>query len=171
VLAIVASPLLANVPSYSVPQPITDYGPYVVFFDTDSTKIAPPASPILHDFAEAWREFGSGARVKVNAHTDRVGSSESNRRLSCRRASRVRAYLVADGIPSSQIELFGWGEERSLVETPDEVAEAQNRRVELEFGSTENPQPTDAGGHIRGPHDVGRCTNLRAEIEREAGRR
>lgn len=68
----------------------------------------------------------------VSGYTDTVGEASANRRLSCRRAQAVRDLLVRQGVPPSYIALFAFGEERPRLSTEDEVAEARNRRVEIE---------------------------------------
>lgn len=67
----------------------------------------------------------------VVGHTDRVGSVADNDRLALRRAERLRAQLVAQGLAADSISASGRGEREPLVATADEVAEARNRRVEI----------------------------------------
>jgi outer membrane protein OmpA-like peptidoglycan-associated protein len=69
--------------------------------------------------------------VVVIGHTDRVGNDQFNDKLSLQRAERVRGELVKLGIPGSRIQVAGRGERELLVPTPDDVAEARNRRVEI----------------------------------------
>ena len=47
------------------------------------------------------------------------------------RAKAVAAQLVVDGVPSSEIEIHGYGETHLLVPTGPGVREPQNRRVEI----------------------------------------
>lgn len=68
--------------------------------------------------------------ITVIGHTDRVGSVEGNDALSLQRAKTVRDVLQASGIQSA-IDVAGRGEREPLVPTDDEVAEARNRRVEI----------------------------------------
>lgn len=67
----------------------------------------------------------------VVGHTDRVGSVADNDRLARRRAEKVRDQLIGQGLPGENIAASGRGEREPLVATPDEVAEARNRRVEI----------------------------------------
>jgi len=69
--------------------------------------------------------------VVVIGHTDRVGNDQFNDKLSLQRAERVRGELVKLGISGSRIQVAGRGERELLVLTPDDVAEARNRRVEI----------------------------------------
>jgi outer membrane protein OmpA-like peptidoglycan-associated protein len=69
--------------------------------------------------------------IVVIGHTDRVGALPYNDALSLRRAERVRDELVKVGIAADRIRVAGRGEREPLVPTADEVAEARNRRVEI----------------------------------------
>jgi outer membrane protein OmpA-like peptidoglycan-associated protein len=69
--------------------------------------------------------------IVVIGHTDRVGAIPFNDALSLRRAERVRDELVKVGIAADRIRVAGRGEREPLVPTADEVAEARNRRVEI----------------------------------------
>ena len=66
----------------------------------------------------------------IEGHTDAVGSSGSNLRLSRRRARSLQKLLMYHyGVPSYALETVGYGEEELLV--PTLYAEWRNRRVTL----------------------------------------
>jgi outer membrane protein OmpA-like peptidoglycan-associated protein len=69
--------------------------------------------------------------VSVIGHTDTTGTPASNTDLGLQRATLIGAQLVTAGIPANQIEITSHGEANLLVATPDNVAEARNRRVEV----------------------------------------
>ncbi|MBX9904470.1 MAG: OmpA family protein [Burkholderiales bacterium] len=71
------------------------------------------------------------AEIAVIGHTDRVGALEYNDKLSLQRAERVRADFIRRGVAERSISVAGRGEREPLVATADEVAEARNRRVEI----------------------------------------
>lgn len=73
----------------------------------------------------------SAAEIAVIGHTDRVGALEYNDKLSLQRAERVRADFLKRGVAERAISVAGRGEREPLVATADEVAEARNRRVEI----------------------------------------
>jgi outer membrane protein OmpA-like peptidoglycan-associated protein len=69
--------------------------------------------------------------IVVIGHTDSVGTTVFNDRLSLARAERLRESLIGLGIPASRIQAAGRGEREPLVPTEDNVAEPRNRRVEI----------------------------------------
>lgn len=81
--------------------------------------------------AEALAKYGRFAalRLYVLGHTDTVGASAANRELSLKRARSLAAYFRKRGL---KVPVFyeGFGEESPAVATPDETAEAGNRRAE-----------------------------------------
>jgi outer membrane protein OmpA-like peptidoglycan-associated protein len=111
-------------------------GPFIVFFDWDRAAITPTAAAILDTAIEIRSARQAGSRVVLSGHADRSGSDEVNAALSRRRAESVRHYLVERGVEADAIEIRAFGEARPLVDTPDGVAEPQNRYVVIEFGPT-----------------------------------
>jgi outer membrane protein OmpA-like peptidoglycan-associated protein len=69
--------------------------------------------------------------VVVTGHTDSIAEPDYNDRLSLRRAKSVRKLFVARGLPPESVVAAGRGERELLVQTPDKVREARNRRVEI----------------------------------------
>jgi outer membrane protein OmpA-like peptidoglycan-associated protein len=69
--------------------------------------------------------------VLVVGHTDTIGDTVGNDRLSAQRAERVKGFLVDIGIAADRIRTAGRGERELLVPTADNVEEERNRRVEI----------------------------------------
>jgi OOP family OmpA-OmpF porin len=69
--------------------------------------------------------------LKLAGHTDDVGSSEVNLRLSKDRAEAVKAYIVAKGANPSRIEATGYGEFQPIATNATDEGRQQNRRVEF----------------------------------------
>jgi outer membrane protein OmpA-like peptidoglycan-associated protein len=69
--------------------------------------------------------------ITAIGHTDRLGTDQINDALSLQRAQRVKEMLIERGVASERITVAGRGEREPLVPTADEVAEARNRRVEI----------------------------------------
>lgn len=69
--------------------------------------------------------------IYVVGHADRVGTEKYNHQLSRKRAQALEQELVAGGINSKIILVSYLGESNPQIDTPDEVEEPRNRRVEL----------------------------------------
>ncbi|MNK98978.1 putative lipoprotein YiaD precursor [compost metagenome] len=72
------------------------------------------------------------SKVRVEGHTDSVGSAEKNRVLSQKRAEAVENYILANGVLSSnQIEAVGMGYDNPIGDNATTSGRAQNRRIDL----------------------------------------
>lgn len=104
-------------------------GPYIAFFDWDSSEISPDAATVLESTVASTAGCGSAA-IHVAGYADRSGGDQYNMALSGRRAEAVRAYLVSHGA-SAAVTTKALGESNPRVPTEDGVRELQNRRVEI----------------------------------------
>lgn len=102
--------------------------PLMIFFDSGKAELRREWEPVLD---AAVTRAKAGERLLVVGHSDRPGSTQSNRRLARERAAVVVKALVDRGVPAQSLEQRSSGEERSLVPTADGVREIQNRRVEI----------------------------------------
>jgi outer membrane protein OmpA-like peptidoglycan-associated protein len=103
-----------------------------VSFDTNSTVVKPGL------YAEIDRVAGVLTRypetlIRVEGHTDSVGTEEYNRDLSFRRANSVRDLLVQRGVNISRIQPVGFGETMPVATNATEAGRQLNRRVEIKI--------------------------------------
>ena len=103
---------------------------YIIFFGHNMADLLPEAFEVVRQAAAAAKSHGS-ASVAVAGHADRSGSDSYNEALSLRRATSVKAALVAEGIAEASIAISARGENSPLVPTDDGVREPQNRRVDI----------------------------------------
>ena len=106
--------------------------PNGVTFATGSYAISPSFQATLDQIAQSLRNYPDSL-VDVYGHTDTVGSTASNQRLSEERARAVANYLINHGVASSRIRWQGFGETQLRVATGDNVNEPLNRRVEIKI--------------------------------------
>ena len=64
--------------------------------------------------------------IKIDGHTDSVGSDEYNFALGLKRANTVKNILVSQGIESEKLSIVSYGES-----SPISNNDAENRRVDL----------------------------------------
>lgn len=72
-------------------------------------------------------------RIKIVGHTDDVGPTRFNQRLSVLRAQAIFDILFELGADPDRMEFLGKGEEEPLVPNDTEENRAENRRVEIVF--------------------------------------
>lgn len=104
-------------------------------FDFDKDSLTEKGKEVVDNVAAQL--ISSGAQqVKVEGHTDRLGSVEYNLDLSQRRANMVKARLQQQGVQAS-IEAIGYGKAHQVKACETESGEAlrdclrPNRRVEI----------------------------------------
>ncbi len=100
------------------------------YFDFDQAIVKRAGFAELQRHAQALAADRS-LSIRLEGHADERGTREYNLALGERRANAVRAYLMTNGVLSSQMETISYGEERPAVQSSNERAWAQNRRVEL----------------------------------------
>src|ERR1700730_12450154 len=72
-----------------------------------------------------------GLKLQIEGHTDSIGGDELNQRLSERRASSVRDYLVSQGVTGDSITAMGLGKTGPVTDNTTAAGRQQNRRVEM----------------------------------------
>ena len=101
-----------------------------VTFDTNSTVVKPGLYTEIDRVAGVLSRY-SETLIRVEGHTDSVGSEEYNMDLSFRRANSVRDLLVQRGVNISRIETVGFGETKPVATNATEAGRQLNRRVEI----------------------------------------
>ncbi len=100
-----------------------------ILFEFGKWDLKPSARPTLEKLARLARL--RGGTVRVQGHTDDVGTERFNRVLSELRAHVVALALARLGVDPKRLEPKGFGETRPLVPNDSEAHRARNRRVEV----------------------------------------
>lgn len=109
--------------------PGVDCGRLVISFGFDSYALSADARGTLGAAMGCFR--GGAGAVTVEGHCDERGTTDYNLALGQKRADAVRGYLTAQGVPSSQVRVVSYGEERPVDKGHSESAWARNRRAEV----------------------------------------
>jgi OmpA-OmpF porin, OOP family len=99
-------------------------------FRSNSAELEPSSAGVLIEVGTAMMVHPK-ATIRVEGHTDSMGTIEDNRRLSAGRARAVKDYLVNQGVDPERIEAVGLGAERPVADNETPEGRAQNRRTEL----------------------------------------
>ena len=70
-------------------------------------------------------------KLRIEVHTDSLGASEFNLRMSQDRADRLTGALVDRGIVTDRLSPIGYGKTRPIAPNSTAEGRAANRRVEL----------------------------------------
>ncbi|WP_207004149.1 OmpA family protein [Trinickia mobilis] len=100
-------------------------------FDSGKTSLKAGASQKLQDALELILS-NPDKRILIAGHTDNIGSSDANFKLSEARAKAIRDWFVAESsLPVTRIAIQGYGDTRPLASNQDVAGRARNRRVEI----------------------------------------
>lgn len=109
-----------------------------MLFDTGRDELKSGAGRTLDTIAAFLQEH-SDRHVLIEGFTDSVGSEETNRALSERRADAVRSALVTRGVDTGRIDVAGYGEQYPVGTNADAGGRQLNRRVEVVVSTGPNP--------------------------------
>jgi OOP family OmpA-OmpF porin len=103
---------------------------YGINFDTGKTAILPESEPVLAE-VQKLLEARAELKLRIEGHTDNVGTRAVNQPLSQKRAGAVVAWLVSHGIDSDRLTSQGFADTKPVADNGTEEGRAKNRRVEL----------------------------------------
>jgi outer membrane protein OmpA-like peptidoglycan-associated protein len=102
-----------------------------IYFATSSAMFMKGSLFILDNFVTYLKENPS-IKIEIHGHTDNIGSSRTNKKLSEERAKTVRDYLVFQGVDKNRIIAYkGFGESKPIKSNNTENGRAKNRRTEF----------------------------------------
>lgn len=100
------------------------------YFDFDKSVVKPKAFDFLNQVADVLKTYPQ-ITLKVQGHTDSIGTKEYNDALSIRRAQAVKTYLMNRGISGDRMTLEGFNFSKPVAPNSTPEGRALNRRVEL----------------------------------------
>ena len=106
------------------------FAPTPLNFPFASARPTRESMRTLDDIAAALKAHPA-ATIRVESHTDSVGTQESNLNLSQARADNVKNELVDRGVDGSRIETAGMGSELPIASNDTAEGRARNRRTEF----------------------------------------
>jgi len=129
-----------NTPGFEIPTTI-DFGVEpvevgrkikleYVNFETDSYLFDKVSKVILNYLAQFLQQ-NLQVNIKLQGHTDDVGSDDHNMTLSKQRAKAVYDYLTDKGIDTKRMSYAGFGEHHPVATNKTEEGRALNRRTEF----------------------------------------
>ena len=103
----------------------------MVNFDFDKSVIREGDKEKLKKAIDFVKKY-PGLKIKIEGHTDYIGTEKYNQGLSERRAGAVMKYLVkGGGIDGKRLTAVGYGESKPVASNKTNEGRAKNRRVEI----------------------------------------
>jgi len=101
-----------------------------ILFDTGRFDLKPAAATALEGLLALLARYPR-APMRIEGHTDSVGTPQANQVLSEQRAASVKQWLVSRGIASTLIATAGRGESSPVASNDTAEGREKNRRVEI----------------------------------------
>ena len=89
--------------SSTEPSVVFENGRLSFYFATGKAQVAGNAKEKANDILEAAKQ---GKKIGISGYTDSTGNAAANEKLAKERAQAVRLFLIANGVPQSQLELI-----------------------------------------------------------------
>jgi OOP family OmpA-OmpF porin len=111
--------------------PAVDCGKLVegvsVQFVTGSAALTQEARAVLDRTLDCLKD----GRYEVDGHTDNVGNTAANQKLSEARANAVVEYFRSKGFDAKRLTAVGFGETRPIADNATAEGRARNRRIAI----------------------------------------
>jgi outer membrane protein OmpA-like peptidoglycan-associated protein len=107
-----------------------------ILFDFSKAELSPEAIADIEIVAKYLNE-NKNVTMEIVGHTDSKGLDLFNTRLSKKRASEIKRYLISEGIEANRLKAIGMGESQPVAAnenadgTDNPEGRKQNRRVEF----------------------------------------
>jgi len=103
-----------------------------IFFDVNKTTLKSESTTEIENIYKLMTENPS-IGIEISGHTDNVGTSAYNQKLSQGRALSVVNALKDKGIDSTRMKSAGYGFDKPIAPNTTETGRAQNRRTEFKI--------------------------------------
>ncbi|MEJ7606631.1 MAG: OmpA family protein [Bryobacteraceae bacterium] len=111
-------------------------------FNSDVLTDGYPSLLRLAELAQKKADY----KIKIEGHTDVIGSNRYNERLGLRRAETVKAFLVKYGANAGQLTTATFGETSPKIPSRSKEARFMNRRVFMTVTDGSGRVVLDRGG-------------------------
>lgn len=114
----------------SVVKPVVVHA--TAHFDFDRTTVLPADQKALLAEVATMKDV-TWQRVSAEGYADNVGAASYNQRLSARRATAVRAFLIQKGLAENMVSATGRGVDDPIADNTTAEGRARNRRTQVTF--------------------------------------
>jgi OOP family OmpA-OmpF porin len=108
-----------------------------IVYETGKAIIKPESEPTLNALKDFMDQNKNFSRIRIEGHTDNVGKSADNMKLSQDRALAVVQWLSDHGISKDRCFAVGFGDSKPIADNKTDDGKAQNRRTEFHIAEIE----------------------------------
>jgi len=101
-----------------------------VYFDKNRFNIKNSSYKLLDELIVISKECPE-SKIVIEGYTDSSGSRKSNQKISFKRASVVKSYLIKNGISEDRLTAIGYGETKPIATNSTAKGREKNRRIEI----------------------------------------
>lgn len=101
-----------------------------ILFDFGKINLKPQVLNTLDKVAKILKKYPK-YEVRIEGHSDNIGSEQRKQIISTQRARAVADYLMKKGIDSKRLSFEGFSDRKPLVPNNSAADRAKNRRVEI----------------------------------------
>ena len=123
---------LSSLPDLNIALPLSE-----IYFEVGQANLLDSSIPMLEEI-EKFLLDNPKIIIKINGHTDNIGSESTNLELSENRAKAIVNYLKEKGIDEYRMTSKGYGESKPKYSNDTEEGRKENRRVEIELYKSTN---------------------------------
>jgi len=125
-VAVAAAPVLVIVPIVAKTQQYCSI--LDIQFEINKSTVQREAEEKLDTVVTFMQKYPNTTAV-IEGHTDEVGASGDNMRLSQSRADSMVNYLASKGIARTRLQAVGYGETSPIADNSTEIGKRLNRRI------------------------------------------
>jgi outer membrane protein OmpA-like peptidoglycan-associated protein len=121
-----------------------------IFFAFGTATVLPKSFPLLEEVAKALEDHAA-LQVRIEGHTDSVGSAANNLKLSQGRADAVKRFLIEHGVAADRLTAVGYGMTMPLESNATVEGREHNRRVEFVITGGQTKSDAQPGAPPQAP--------------------
>lgn len=115
---------------YTADQLVRALNILIINFASNSFEVPARRYAALQKAAGYIKKLPADVTLELGGHTDNVGNTANNQKLSENRANSVKDFLVKNGVNGSILQTRGYGAEKPKKDNSTEAGKYMNRRIE-----------------------------------------
>jgi outer membrane protein OmpA-like peptidoglycan-associated protein len=103
-----------------------------IYFESSKFNLTDEATQQLQQAVSKYKE-NTALKLRITAHTDGQGTTQSNYILADKRANAVKYFMISKGVPPDALVASTFGQDKPKADNETEDGRKQNRRATVEI--------------------------------------